>query len=34
MFGPLLKNTFNNKKVNNLIGKPYKRMSLKEIAKA
>ena len=32
--GLLLKGTFNNKEVDNLVGEPYKRVSLKKVAKA
>ena len=33
-YGPPPKGTFDNKKANNLMKKPYKRVSLKETAKA
>jgi len=34
MYGPLLKGTFNNKEVDDLVGEPCERVSLKEIVKA
>ena len=33
-YRPPLKGIFNNKEVDNLVGEPYKRVSLKEAAKA
>ena len=33
-YGPPLKGTFNNKEVDDLVGEPCKRVSLKEAAKA
>ena len=33
-YGPPLKGIFNNKEVDDLVGEPYKRVSLKEAAKA
>ena len=34
MYRPLLKGIFNNKEVDNLVGEPCKRVSLKEATKA
>jgi hypothetical protein len=33
-YGPPPKGTFNNEEVNNLVGEPYRRVSLKGVAKA